>query len=119
MTRSNAAHQEPPSRADQLAQMPDEFIDCRAHGHAWEAVITSGAKVDGVSYIGWWTEKKVCTRYIKDPCWEVVAYDAYWEVKIRQSHRPKGYNTKGQGRGSYRREARIEKAHRTMRRSKR
>jgi hypothetical protein len=113
MTITKASRSRTPSRDDQLAGMPDEFVDCRAHGHWWKVQSRWGAKVAGNEWVGYSTEVKVCKRNPRDPCKDTIVYDPDFEVYSRVSYRPKGYNITGQGRANYRREAKREKLRRS------
>jgi hypothetical protein len=95
----------PPSRDNQLAEMPDEYVMGRAFGHNFKIVMKWGAKVGNVTYTGYATVVKKC----RDCPYKVTQiFDG--QMGLVEEHRepPKGYAITGQGRGNYRREARLE-----------
>jgi hypothetical protein len=106
-----AGDRKPASRADALAGMPDEWIDCRATGHDDQTtggygVITLDARGHQTEQVAWSWMRRACRR-----CGRTVEtfYDAFFRVASSPGPKyPAGYLIEGLGRGAPRQEARRE-----------
>ena len=53
---------DPAVRRTKLQAMADEYVVCRAYGHAWDVELLTFAMVGGVERRGYRTEARACTR---------------------------------------------------------
>jgi hypothetical protein len=94
-------------RADRLADLPDEWIECRALGHDDEIELGYGVRDDeGRIQANWAWLKVRCRRCGRT---QERYYDAYFMVIDSPAPKyPDGYLLQGAGLGPWRREARAE-----------
>jgi hypothetical protein len=99
------------SRQDQLHQLEDQYLRCRAFGHAWTGDLQWGAQLNGQRYKGWSTEHKTCDRCAASV---LTIYDGQLYTQQISRTYPDGYLLEAGADHGYRVEARYE----ILRRSK-
>lgn len=93
-------------RSDQLQNLTDEVIECRALGHSWRADLSWGWREGDTVQKNDATEIRKCTRCGTE---QLRHYSAFWEIlEVKTSYAPGYLLAPGSGYGEWRKEARKE-----------